>query len=80
MTAEPCKRCGGTQKLRGGAWCPGCTHVIEWGRRFRDTGPHRVSCSCGWSHVETNRQNALGRASKMRGAITKHLREVEAKG
>jgi hypothetical protein len=80
MTAEPCNRCAGTRKLRSGAWCPSCTHEITWHPKFRGQGgSHRVSCSCGWRHVETARQNALGRASKMRGAVTKHLREVEAK-
>lgn len=81
MTA-PCSRCSGTGKLRTGVDCPSCTHAISWrspkiarsGRAI--AGMHIVSCSCGWRHSETSRQNALGRASKMRGAVAKHLREI----
>jgi hypothetical protein len=29
-------------------------------------------CSCGWSHRETRRQNALARAAKLRAAANKH--------
>lgn len=79
-----CPRCNDTQKLRSGADCPGCTHVIDWHpRNYRAAGSraiatmHLVTCSCGWRHMETSRQNALGRASKMRGAVNKHLKEVE---
>lgn len=78
-----CTRCNGTQKLRSGAHCPDCTHVINWGRIFRPGSGravptvHRVSCSCGWSHSESSRQNALGRASKMRSAVNNHLKSVE---
>lgn len=79
MSTEPCRRCGGTQVLKySGRPCPECTHIIDWpviphGRRVL---VHRVSCSCGWSHSETARQNALGRAAKMRGAVNAHLKAV----
>lgn len=75
-----CKRCGGTQKLRSGNHCPSCTHVIEWrAPRYAASGRaipglHVVACSCGWRHSETSRQNALGRAAKMRAAVAAHLR------
>jgi hypothetical protein len=70
----PCGRCSGKQVLLSGAHCPDCTHVISYRR-----GPasHFTFCSCGWRHVETARQNALGRASKERGAVNRHLREVK---
>lgn len=79
-----CARCNDTKKLRSGAHCPDCTHVIDWSRGFRPARSravstvHRVFCSCGWSHSESSRQNALGRAAKMRGAVNKHLKEVGA--
>jgi hypothetical protein len=47
--------------------------ILPYGRRV---AVHVVSCSCGWRHSETSRQNALGRASKMRGAVNRHLKEV----
>lgn len=81
----PCKRCDGTQKLRSGAWCPACTHSIEYRPQpFRRPGNHIaglhvVTCSCGWRHTETSRQNALGRATKMRAAVRRHLQEAEGK-
>jgi len=82
--AAGCDRCKGTGKLLSGASCPNCTHEISWnfgqgGNRARIAVMHRVSCSCGWRHMETSRQNALGRASKMRGAVTRHLNDVAAK-
>lgn len=45
------------------------------------SGPLRsiVLCSCGWRHEEPRKQNALGRASKMKGAANRHLRAVEPK-
>jgi hypothetical protein len=79
-----CARCNDAKVLRSGAHCPECTHVISWpanphsGNRARIATMHRVVCSCGWRHLETSRQNALGRASKMRGAVAKHLRDVGA--
>lgn len=70
-----CTRCNGTRRVgyRGEHPCPGCTHVIE---EFSRAHGHFAVCSCGWRHFETKRQNALGRASKMRGAVAKHLKEV----
>lgn len=72
-----CERCQNTGKLRFGQHCPSCTHVIEWpvtpSSRARLNILHVVKCSCGWRHSETSRQNALGRAAKMRGAVSKHL-------
>lgn len=32
-----------------------------------------ITCTCGWSHRESRRQNALGRASKERAAMRKHF-------
>lgn len=76
-----CERCNDTRKLRSGAHCPECTHVIEYRptpwSRSRIAVTHLVTCSCGWRHTETSRQNALGRASKMRGAVNRHLKNVE---
>jgi hypothetical protein len=75
-----CTRCNGTQKLRSGAHCPACTHVIEWGpapwrpRATAVASLHIVRCSCGWKHMETSRQNALGRAAKMRAAVARHCK------
>lgn len=45
------------------------------------SGPLRAAavCSCGWRHLEYKRQNALGRASKLRGAANRHLKETGAK-
>lgn len=34
-----------------------------------------VRCACGWSKEISRRQNALGRASKVRAAINQHLTE-----
>ena len=77
MSVEPCTRCGGTRKLRSGADCPGCTHIISYKGPFRGgPGSHIHMCSCGWRHTETSRQNALGRAAKERAAVAQHLREV----
>lgn len=82
MTEPTCKRCKGTGKLLSRVDCPDCTHVISWrAPPWRRAGSaiavmHLVSCSCGWRHMETSRQNALGRASKMRGAVNAHLKSV----
>lgn len=77
-----CERCNGSAKLRSGAHCPACTHVIEWPaapfNRPRLAVMHRVVCSCGWRHLESSRQNALGRAAKQRAAVRRHLAEVAA--
>lgn len=79
MAADPCERCNGARKLRSGADCPACTHVITWPVTRYGRAPiavmHRVQCSCGWRHMESSRQNALGRASKMRAAVARHLKE-----
>lgn len=75
-----CTRCNDTRKLRSGADCPDCTHIISYkGPRMRMSGTHIHMCSCGWRHTETSRQNALGRASKERAAVAAHFRDVEAK-
>lgn len=70
-----CGRCSGTSLIRG-QHCPDCTHIVS---EFSRAHGHFAVCSCGkWRHFETSRQNALGRASKMRGAINRHLKEIEA--
>lgn len=78
-----CTRCKDSRKLLSGADCPDCTHVISWRippwSRARLQLMHVVTCSCGWRHSETSRQNALGRASKMRGAVNRHLKDVESR-
>lgn len=35
-----------------------------------------LTCSCGWKHSEPRRQNALARASKLRGAQRQHLLDI----
>lgn len=35
-----------------------------------------VLCSCGWTGQITRKQNARARASKVRGLINRHLKEV----
>jgi hypothetical protein len=39
-----------------------------------DYSPLRVTlrCACGWSESFTRKQNALGRAAKVRAAMRKH--------
>lgn len=73
-----CGRCSGTKKLRSGAPCPDCTHILSYRGPFQRgvPGEHVISCSCGWRYTETSRQNALGRASKMRAAERRHLQAV----
>lgn len=34
-----------------------------------------LTCTCGWSHTEKRRQNALARAAKIEAARRKHRRE-----
>lgn len=34
-----------------------------------------ATCTCGWRHRETRRQNAFARAAKLKAAISKHLAE-----
>lgn len=71
---EVCGRCGGSRKLRSGAYCPDCTHIVT--ERYTPVSVI-ARCSCErFTHVETRRQNALGRAAKMKAAIGRHLREV----
>lgn len=36
-----------------------------------------LRCTCGWSRQITRRQNALARAAKVRGAMSRHIRDVE---
>lgn len=33
----------------------------------------RLSCECGWSHMELRNQNAYARKSRIRAAIRYHL-------
>jgi hypothetical protein len=35
-----------------------------------------LRCTCGWRHRERIKQNALARASKLRGAEAQHYREM----
>jgi hypothetical protein len=35
-----------------------------------------LRCACGWRHRERIKQNALARASKLRGAEAQHYREM----
>jgi len=49
-------------------------HIIKQ----RRTPTHvTLRCACGWTHQETRRQNALARAKKIQGAVTRHFKEIE---
>lgn len=52
---------------------PEQTHWIE---ERRSPSSVKLFCTCGWTHAETRHQNALARASKLRSAELRHLRQM----
>lgn len=39
---------------------------------------YELSCTCGWRHSETLRQNAWARVAKLNSAVRRHRAAVEA--